>query len=118
MKRTDSEIQQAVVSELKWDTHVEGTDVGVVVDAGVVTLAGKVGSWAAVRLSSPQARAAMGSALLRSPSPRIPHAYIANDSLLRRSFRCAPMPWNDSLYCLTLGSFPVPCYAARSSGPR
>ena len=46
MKKTDSQIQQAVLRELKWDTRVEETDVGVEVDAGVVTLTGTVSSWA------------------------------------------------------------------------
>ena len=46
MKKKDSEIQQAVLRELKWDTRVEETDIGVEVDAGVVTLTGKVSSWA------------------------------------------------------------------------
>jgi osmotically-inducible protein OsmY len=44
-KKADSEIQQDVLRELKWDTRVEETDVGVEVDAGVVTLSGTVSSW-------------------------------------------------------------------------
>ena len=44
MIKTDSEIQQAVLRELKWDTRVEETDVGVEVDSGVVTLTGTVSS--------------------------------------------------------------------------
>jgi osmotically-inducible protein OsmY len=44
-KKTDSEIQQDVLRELKWDTRVDETDVGVEVDAGVVTLSGTVSSW-------------------------------------------------------------------------
>jgi osmotically-inducible protein OsmY len=44
--RTDSEIQQAVLQELRWDTRVEETDVGVEVDKGVVTLTGTVSSYA------------------------------------------------------------------------
>jgi osmotically-inducible protein OsmY len=44
-KKTDSEIQQDVLRELKWDTRVEETDVGVEVDDGVVTLSGTVTSW-------------------------------------------------------------------------
>jgi osmotically-inducible protein OsmY len=43
---TDSEIQQAVIRELKWDTLVEETDVGVEVDRGIVTLTGTVDGWA------------------------------------------------------------------------
>jgi hypothetical protein len=40
---------------------------------------------------SPQARAAMGSALLRSPSASSPWAYIAKDSRLRLSRRQVPI---------------------------
>ena len=54
MKRTDSEIHQAVLRELKWDTRVEETEVGVEVDQGVVTLTGTVSSWAK-RLAAEQA---------------------------------------------------------------
>jgi osmotically-inducible protein OsmY len=46
IKKTDSQIQQDVLHELKWDTRVEETDVGVEVDSGVVTLTGIVDSWA------------------------------------------------------------------------
>jgi osmotically-inducible protein OsmY len=46
MPKTDAEIQQDVLSELKWDTRVEPTEVGVEVDNRVVTLTGTVSSWA------------------------------------------------------------------------
>jgi osmotically-inducible protein OsmY len=46
IKKTDSEIQQDVLRELKWDTRVEETEVGVEVGQGVVTLTGTVSSWA------------------------------------------------------------------------
>jgi osmotically-inducible protein OsmY len=46
IKKTDSEIQQDVLRELKWDTRVEETEVGVEVSQGVVTLTGTVSSWA------------------------------------------------------------------------
>jgi osmotically-inducible protein OsmY len=46
IKKTDSEIHQDVLRELKWDTRVDETDVGVEVDRGVVTLTGTVSSWA------------------------------------------------------------------------
>ena len=45
MKRTDSEIRQLVSDELKWDTRIKETAVGVGVDNGVVTLTGTVGSY-------------------------------------------------------------------------
>jgi osmotically-inducible protein OsmY len=43
--KTDAEIQQAVLRELRWDPRVDETDVGVEVDAGVVTLTGTVDSY-------------------------------------------------------------------------
>jgi osmotically-inducible protein OsmY len=43
--RTDSQIQQDVIKELRWDTRVEETDVGVEVHRGTVTLTGTVDSW-------------------------------------------------------------------------
>ena len=45
-RKTDPELQTAVLRELKWDTRIEETDVGVSVDSGVVTLSGTVKSWA------------------------------------------------------------------------
>lgn len=44
--KTDSAIKEAVLRELKWDTRVKDTEVGVEVDGGIVTLTGTVGSWA------------------------------------------------------------------------
>lgn len=46
METRDSAIQQSVLRELKWDTRVDETEVGVEVDSGVVTLTGTVDSWA------------------------------------------------------------------------
>jgi osmotically-inducible protein OsmY len=42
----DAEIQQRVLRELKWDTRVEATEVGVEVHDRIVTLTGTVSSWA------------------------------------------------------------------------
>jgi osmotically-inducible protein OsmY len=44
--QSDAEIQQEVLRELRWDTRVEETEVGVEVDKGVVTLTGTVSSYA------------------------------------------------------------------------
>jgi osmotically-inducible protein OsmY len=44
-KKSDSEIQQDVLRELKWDSRVKETDVGMEVDAGIVTLTGTLSSW-------------------------------------------------------------------------
>jgi osmotically-inducible protein OsmY len=49
--KSDSRIQQEVLQELKWDSRIDATKIGVTVDQGVVTLTGTVGSftekWAA-----------------------------------------------------------------------
>ncbi len=44
--KTDAQIQKDVLDELLWDTRIKATDVGVEVDRGVVTLTGKVSSYA------------------------------------------------------------------------
>ena len=46
MPKTDRQIHEAVLQELKWDAHVDETDAGVEVDNGVVTLTGTVSSYA------------------------------------------------------------------------
>jgi osmotically-inducible protein OsmY len=45
MKKSDSEIKEAVTKELKWDTRVDEAAIGVAVTGGVVTLTGAVNSW-------------------------------------------------------------------------
>jgi osmotically-inducible protein OsmY len=44
--KTDKQVQQDVLRELKWDPRVDETDVVVEVDNGIVTLTGSVGSYA------------------------------------------------------------------------
>lgn len=46
MKKTDTQIHHDVLEELKWDSRVDETEVGVQVHNGVVTLTGMVTSWA------------------------------------------------------------------------
>ena len=44
-KKTDAQIQREVLDELKWDTRVKETDIGVEVNESIVTLTGTVGTW-------------------------------------------------------------------------
>ncbi|HEY7495852.1 MAG TPA: BON domain-containing protein, partial [Candidatus Tectomicrobia bacterium] len=46
MKKSDEQIHQEVLRELRWDSRVDDTEVGVEVDQGVVTLTGTVASYA------------------------------------------------------------------------
>ncbi|MGH9645061.1 MAG: BON domain-containing protein [Terriglobales bacterium] len=45
LNRTDQELQQAVLSELKWDAQIQPNEIGVSVKDGVVTLTGWVDSY-------------------------------------------------------------------------
>lgn len=45
--KTDAQIQKDVLEELKWDTRVKETDVGVQVKDGTVALSGTLDSWTA-----------------------------------------------------------------------
>jgi osmotically-inducible protein OsmY len=54
MKRTDSEIRDAVLTELAWDARVAGADIKVAVDDGIACLTGSVNSWGA-RLAAREA---------------------------------------------------------------
>jgi len=44
--KRDAELQQHVMQELTWDTRVSPTEIGVAVSDGIVTLTGKVASYA------------------------------------------------------------------------
>ncbi|PZF87750.1 BON domain-containing protein [Micromonospora deserti] len=58
--RSDQDIQSAVLDELTWEPHVQPHDIGVTVSEGVVTLTGRVDSyarkWAAERAAHRVAR--------------------------------------------------------------
>ena len=60
MRKTDSEIHHDVLAELKWDSRVDETEVGVEVDNGVVTLTGTVTSWAKRMAAQEAARRVIG----------------------------------------------------------
>jgi osmotically-inducible protein OsmY len=43
--RTDEQIQADVLIELNWDARVRASEIGVIVNGGVVTLTGEVSSY-------------------------------------------------------------------------
>lgn len=59
-KKTDTQIHHDVLEELKWDSRVDETEVGVQVAAGVVTLTGTVTSWAKRVAAQEAARRVIG----------------------------------------------------------
>ena len=60
VKKTDTQIHHDVLEELKWDSRVDETEVGVEVDNGVVTLTGTVTSWAKRMAAREAARRVIG----------------------------------------------------------
>ncbi|HEY7547501.1 MAG TPA: BON domain-containing protein, partial [Blastocatellia bacterium] len=44
--KSDAQIQQEVLQELKWDSRVDESEIGVSVSDGVVTLTGTLGNYA------------------------------------------------------------------------
>jgi len=59
-KKTDTQIHHDVLEELKWDSRVDETEVGVQVTGGVVTLTGTVTSWAKRVAAQEAARRVIG----------------------------------------------------------
>ncbi|MBI1727823.1 MAG: BON domain-containing protein [Candidatus Rokubacteria bacterium] len=60
IRKSDTQIHHDVLEELKWDSRVDETEVGVQVDGGVVTLTGTVTSWAKRLAAQEAARRVMG----------------------------------------------------------
>jgi len=44
--KTDTQVQEDVIAELKWEPSISATEIGVAVKDGIVTLSGRVGSYA------------------------------------------------------------------------
>src|SRR6266545_5446209 len=60
IRKSDTQIHHDVLEELKWDSRVDETEVGVQVAGGVVTLTGTVTSWAKRVAAQEAARRVMG----------------------------------------------------------
>ncbi|MDO8476133.1 MAG: BON domain-containing protein [Candidatus Rokubacteria bacterium] len=60
IKKSDAQIHHDVLEELKWDSRVDETEVGIQVAGGVVTLTGTVTSWAKRMAAQEAARRVIG----------------------------------------------------------
>lgn len=94
MIKSDSEVKQAVLTELKWDTRVEETDVGVEVDNGVVTLTGTVSSWAK-RLAAQEAAHRVAGVLdvANDIQVKVPGSAMRTDTEIAQAVRDS-LEWN------------------------
>ena len=93
-KKTDSEIQRDVLDELKWDTRVKETAVGVEVRGGTVTLTGTVDSWTA-RLAAAEAAHRVSGVLdvANDVQVKLPGSAERNDTDVARAVRTA-LEWD------------------------
>jgi osmotically-inducible protein OsmY len=86
--KTDSQIQREVLQELKWDTRVEETEVGVEVDLGVVTLSGTVSSYAK-KLAAQEAAHRVGGVLdvANDLQVKVPGSFSRTDTEIAQAVR-------------------------------
>jgi osmotically-inducible protein OsmY len=92
--KTDSQIQRDVLEELKWNTRVKETDIGVEVAGGIVTLTGTVDSWTA-RVIAQDAAHRVAGVLDVANDIRVkpPGSYERSDTDIARAVRSA-LEWD------------------------
>jgi osmotically-inducible protein OsmY len=94
VKKTDSKIKHDVLEELRWDTRVKETDVGVEVHSGIVTLTGTVDSWAA-RIAAKDAAHRVVSVMdvANDIEVKLPGSAQRNDTDVAKAVRAA-LEWD------------------------
>lgn len=92
--RTDADLQQDVMRELRWDSHVDVTEIGVEVTRGIVTLSGTVNSWAKRVAAKEAAHRARGvHDVVNEIDVRLPHAVGRTDTEIAGAVRHA-LTWD------------------------
>jgi osmotically-inducible protein OsmY len=93
-KKTDTQIHRDVLEELRWDSRVGETEVGVEVDAGVVTLTGTVPSWAKRSAAQEAARRVIGvHDVANDIKVKVPGGLARNDTEIAQAVRRA-LEWD------------------------
>lgn len=94
LEKTDHQIHQAVLQELKWDTRVDETEVGVQVEEGVVTLTGAVSSYAKKMAAQEAAHRVKGVLdVANDMTVKIPGVMKRNDTEIAQAVRRA-LEWD------------------------
>ena len=92
--RTDEQIHHDVLDELRWDTRVEETELGVEVDKGVVTLTGTVSSYANKVAALEAAHRVSGVLdVANDIQVKIPGGFTRTDTEIAQAVRGA-LEWN------------------------
>lgn len=94
INKTDTQIHHDVIEELKWDSRVDETEVGVEVDRGVVTLTGTVPSWAKRIAAQDAARRVIGVLdVANDIKVKVPGGLTRNDTEIAQAIRHA-LAWD------------------------
>ncbi len=92
--KSDAQIQLDVLRELRWDTRVKPTEIGVEVDRGVVTLAGTVDNYAKKIAAREAAHRVVGVLdVADTIEVQIPSMMVRSDTDLARAVRNA-LEWD------------------------
>lgn len=95
--KTDAQLKQDILDELKWDPAVNETDVGVIVKDGVVTLTGHLGSFAEKYAAERAAQRVSGvKAMAVEAEVRLPNGANRDDSDIATTARNA-LVWSVSV---------------------
>ena len=86
--KSDEQIKQEVLGELRWDSRVKETEVGVTVNEGVVTLTGTVDNYAKKIAAQEAARRVVGVLdLANDLRVKLPGSLIRDDTEIARAVR-------------------------------
>lgn len=101
-QKTDSEIKEYILSELKYEPSVKATDVGVLVNNGIVTLNGFVSSYSERGDALRAAKRILGvKAIANDIKVKLPGSYQHSDSDIAAAavsqLKCAPTVPKDSV---------------------
>lgn len=92
--KSDSQIQQEVLRELKWDTRVEETEVGVTVESGIVTLTGTLSGYAKKLAAQEAAHRVFGVLdVANDIQVRVPGNMARTDAEIAKALRSA-LEWD------------------------
>jgi osmotically-inducible protein OsmY len=92
--KSDSQIQQEVLREMKWDSRVEENEIGVAVEHGVVTLTGAVGSYGKKIAAQEAAHRVYGVLdVANDIEVRLPGSMARSDTEIAKAIRSA-LEWD------------------------
>jgi osmotically-inducible protein OsmY len=94
IKKKDTQIHHDVLEELKWDSRIDETEVGVEVDNGVVTLTGTVTSWAKRLAAQEAAQRVIGVLdVANDIKVKVPGGLVRTDTEIAQAVRRA-LEWD------------------------